>query len=666
VPVRRIVITALNTDGTLDSSFQGRPLIEGIRYTVPEGGERFDRETGQRIDQTSAIHLREDAELPPFHNGVLELTTDYTQGRKVYITQSLIVVAAGTRSETVFEVYRTLRWFCLVPMALAMLLAVWLRSALVALLAGVWSAAVIYLQGNFFAGFARTLDTFLIAELVEPGRPGLLHLLIVMFTIFWGATIGVVARSGGSAALVRRLARFTATREHAQLLTTFLGFVVFFDRYANTLLVGGALRPVTDKVHVSREKLALLVNSTSAAVAGLAVVSTWVGIELATIADAYVRLGLSHEVYGTFLATIPYRFYPLHLLVFVLLVAYLGHDFGPMLAAEARELPKGEEHVDSAPPSDVDEPPSEPLRHALIPWAVLLASVVVGLWWTGSAGLASHNAALVDAGQPAEATTFYGLLAHARPAQVLVFATFLASLAGLASVVVSRTLTFEQAMEAWLEGARGMFLPVLILVLAWSMATLCDPEHLNTAGLLVELTHGLLDVQWMPALAFLLAAAVAFASGSALATWGLIMPLVISLTYYLLLDRNEVDANHHLMLGAIGAVLSGAIFGSHCSPITDTTVLSSAAAGCDHLRHFFTQLPYAGAVAAVSLLLGYIPVGFGYSPIVLLPLGLIVLFLLVQFVGRSASEPVRASASTDDEAGGPNLDEADLASLLPH
>jgi Na+/H+ antiporter NhaC len=293
---------------------------------------------------------------------------------------------------------------------------------------------------------------------------------------------------------------------------------------------------------------------------------------------------------------------------------------------------------------------------------VLLGSIIIGLWWTGSAELATQNAALREQGQPQIAMSFYGVLANSSSNQVLLISSFLASVAAVASSVVSRTTTLEQSMEGWIDGVRSMLLAVVILVLAWSIATLCDVDHLNTAGFLVEITHGVLSVRWMPALAFLLAAVVSFATGSSWSTMGLLMPLTISLTYYLLLDLNEAEPNHHLLLGAIGGVLAGAIFGDHCSPISDTTVLSSAATDCDHLDHVATQIPYAASVAAVALVLGYIPVGFGYSPIILLPLGLIVLFLIVQFVGRPCETTAESPTGTAGSEGPPDL--GDIESML--
>ena len=293
-------------------------------------------------------------------------------------------------------------------------------------------------------------------------------------------------------------------------------------------------------------------------------------------------------------------------------------------------------------------------RNALVPLATLLIAIVVGLWWTGDTGVEAANREALQVGKPAVEKTVWTLLGYASSNWILFLSSFVASIVAVA--VTSRSLTMLESMDAWVRGAKTMFLAILILVLAWGVARICDADHLNTAGFIVELCQGQVSVAWMPTLVFLLAAATSFATESSWTTLGLLMPLSISLTHYLLTDQNDADPNHPLMLGTIGAILAGSVFYSHCSSISDSTVLSSAMTGCDHLDHVATQLPYAGSVALVSLLFGYLPVGFRYSPIVLLPLGLIVLFMFVQFLGRSCDILVK-QLSADHEPVVPVISE---------
>jgi Na+/H+ antiporter NhaC len=630
VPVKFVRIQALKRNGTVDASYHGRPLITGIMLTVREP------KSGKEVDTA----------LGAFKDGVLELQTDLPKGRKVFVTDEEIVVDPGSRDRVVRQVERTNRWWSIVPPLLAVVLAVWLRNVLLAMFAAVWSGAVILLGGDVVGGFTATLDTHLVGEIVfkDPDSGEYSHLLIILFTMFLGAMIGVMARSGGTAAIVHKMARFTRRREHGQVMTWLMGFAIFFDDYANTLMVGGTMRPVTDRLKISREKLAFIVDSTAAPVAGLAIISTWVGVEVgfiqSTFDEIYSSSKTDFNAYSTFLSTLPFRFYPLHLLLFVLLVAYTGRDFGPMLRAEVRALRDGnvgatDTEISEAP---VAAPKRELLRTALVPLAVLIVAVVVGLYWSGAAGLETRNEALSAAGKPEVPATMWSVLQQANSNRVMFLAAFLASAAAVISAVAFRCVSLGDSVEAWLAGAKSMFTALIVLLFAWAIATVCDSSHLNTAGFLVELSSGYVSAAWVPTIAFLLSAAVSFATGSSFTTMGLLMPLFITMTHYLLVGEAEPNPNDPLMLASIGAVLAGAIFGDHCSPISDTTVLSSAASGCDHLRHVATQMPYAVAVGAIALLLGYVPVGFGFSPLIMLPLGVLAVYALVQFVGRPVDE----------------------------
>ncbi|QDU11643.1 Na+/H+ antiporter NhaC family protein [Gimesia aquarii] len=654
IPVSKVTIRALTVEGELDKEFSGHPQeILGLELWV------------KGVDTA----------LPPFKNGILELKTDLTQNQKVFITQDLIIVDPDIRGTGSLEVYRISKWLSLLPPVLAVVLAIWFRNIILALLVSVWSGAVILAHGNLFLGFVHTLDTFVIHEIVEPGNPDNSHLMIILFTMFLGAMVGVMSVGGGSAALVNRLSKYASKREHSQLMTWFLGLIIFFDDYANSLLVGSSMRPMTDRMKVSREKLAFLVDSTAAPVSGIAIISTWVGVEIGYIADSYASLGMAEDYYTTFLYSLPYRFYPLQLLAFVWLVAYLGHDYGPMLKAEVRAIafdqvirPGRVNVVEAETVAEQGQLAHRLLlRNALIPLFVLLGLVMIGLMWTGTIEIERLNVERFESGQTLLQKNFRTVLEHASPNRVLLISSFLASIAAIASCSFTRVLSLNECVEAWSAGAKSMFLAILILVLAWSIATICDASHLDTAGVLVELLSGSLSPNWMPTITFLLAAAVSFATGSSWSTMGLLMPLSISVTYSLLVPLNEVDPNHHLMLGTIGGVLAGAIFGDHCSPISDTTILSSAAAGSDHLDHVLTQMPYAITVAVISLVFGYIPVGFGIQPYILLPVGLIVLFLILQFYGRSGeaeAEKILEAGISAEEFNNPNHEKDEEESEL--
>ncbi len=661
VPVSAVRIEVRDADGNRVSASPGDVRIDGVDVVTAE-------------IVTSEEDVDDAATGPSWEQGVLRLETNLSIGRKVFITADRIRVTLPDGRTAERAVRRLPGWLSLVPALVAVGLAVALRETLVALFVAVWSG-VSMLQGadggwwsRFSGSFVETVDTTLVGQLV-PADGSTTHVQIILFTLFLGCLIGVMSASGGTEALVEKLTPVTRTRRGGQVTTWFLGLVVFFDDYANSLLLGSTMRPVTDRLQISREKLAFLVDATAAPIAGLALVSTWVGFEVGLIGDSFVRLAetnptaaFSGDAYGTFLATLPYRFYPLLLLAFVLMIAWTGRDFGPMWRAERQALGSERPPESPAKPQALiggdreanaetrraetgraetgraetgraetggHERPAGTWRvaNAVVPLGVLLGGIVVGFWVTGRAG--------TDDASP----SLWQIISHAESNRVLLVASFLASMTAVMTSIVTRSLSLGAAVAAWLDGARSMLLGTAVLVLAWSVAMVCDADHLNTAGYLVEMTTGRLDIAWMPAVAFLLSAAVSFATGSSWATMGLLIPLVISVTYGLIAGDSSllagIDADRHpLMLASIGGVLAGAIFGDHCSPISDTTVLSSVAADCDHLAHVMTQLPYAVCVGLVALAIGCVPAGFGMSWIVSLPLGMVGLWGLVRLVGR--------------------------------
>lgn len=538
-------------------------------------------------------------------------------------------------------------WTALLPALVAIGLSIVLRSVLPALFLAVWCGAALLqpagtgLLSRLGNSFLETVTQILPRQIVPAdGDPG--HVEILLFTLFLGSTIGVMQTSGGTAALVGRLTPLTRSRRGAQMTTWLLGLVVFFDDYANSLLVGTTMRPVTDRLRISREKLSFIVDATAAPVSGLAVVSTWVGFEVAQIADAFGRLAVEHpevlmetDGYSTLLATLPYRFYPILILLFVGFMAWTGRDFGSMWTAEQRAVSGGplsggtassQVFVDEQ--TDHSATRSGSLWTAVLPLFVLIAALVAGLWWTGTQA--------VDIDDP----SIWQIVSNAESNKVMLASSFLASVTAVLSAVVTGRLSFLRAVDAWLDGAKHMLIGCAILVLAWAISVVCDPDHLDTAGFLVDVTRHWLQPMWLPTVTFLLSCAISFATGSSWATMGLVIPIVIEVTFGLIVGDPAVTASglpldrHPLMLASISGVLAGSIFGDHCSPISDTTILSSIASSCDHIAHVVTQTPYAAVVAVVALVFGSVPSGFGVPWQVSLPLGTLACWLVVRYGGR--------------------------------
>ena len=520
----------------------------------------------------------------------------------------------------------------LVPPLVAIGLAIAFREVLFALLAGIFGGALVLTGGEPLSAFGA-----MCTDLIRPAAVDDDHVVTLLFTFFLGSMVGVMTRSGGTTALVNWVGGRAKTRERGQLTGWGLGFLVFFDDYANMLLLGGTLKPLTDRLKISREKLAFLIDSTAAPVAGLAAVSTWVGVEIDAISEGFVALGGGEVSYLYFLETIPYRFYPIYLLAFVFAVAFTGRDFGPMRRAEQRAFVTGQLVRPGSSPASADEIAVEGARpllvNALLPIAVLVGLLAAVMWSTGLEALGEPGWA------PTGENSVRTVIEQADSFTALLIASLAASLTACATAAATGALTVKGTGEAWVAGAQGMFPVAVILILAWSVGAAC--EALGTGNYLADAAEPFVSARWLPALGFVLAAAIAFSIGSSWTTMAIVIPLLIQLGAKLIGSPGEgieEIASEPALLGTIGAVLAGAIFGDHCSPISDTTVLSSAASGCDHLDHVATQTPYAATVGLIALVCGYVPAGFGVPWWACLPVGLIACVAVVRFAGRPVTE----------------------------
>ena len=551
--------------------------------------------------------------------------------RRLLTALVLLVPAAAWAADAAATPGADHGWLSVLPPVLAIGLALATRQVVVALLLGVWVGALI-VEGNPFTAFLRVGDRYLVDALADRS-----HAAIVVFSTVLGGMVGVLSRSGATEGVVHWLTGKVRGRRGGMGATAAMGTLVFFDDYANTLLVGATMRPLTDRLRISREKLSYLVDSTAAPVTTVAVISTWVGFEVGLIQDAMARLGADQAAYTFFLRSIPYSFYPLLTLAFVYMVAVTGRDFGPMLRAEERALQRGQLLRPGArPASDVDEleqqqTPDLPPAHPLLAGAPILAVILttaLGIWFGG-------RAAALDAGHAAP--TLRQILNSADSFAVLTWAALTGAVTAVTLVVATRRLSLVDALEGFVQGARAMVIAVMILMLAWAMSSVCD--GLGTAPWLVEVSKQVLSARVLPTVVFVLAAAVSFATGTSWGTMAILMPLVYPLGLELPAAAGlAAPLAEGIHLAAVSAVLAGAVFGDHCSPISDTTILSSLATGADHVDHVRTQLPYAMTVGLPALLLGYLPVGWGLSPWLGLGAGLAVLVAVVWRLGRRAED----------------------------
>ncbi len=525
-------------------------------------------------------------------------------------------------------------WFTILPPLLAILLALAFRQVLPALFFGIWMGVTIIQGLNPWTGITRLIDTYLVRAMTDPD-----HVRIIIFSMTLGGMVGLITRSGGAAGLVEVLSRLAVSRRMSQFSTWLIGLLIFFDDYSNTLMVGNTMRPFTDKMKISREKLSFIVDSTAAPVTSIALISTWIGYELALLSAAIDGLGLDQSAYWLFLKALPFNFYSWACLLFVLIIIISGRDYGPMLKAETRALTTGRLIAPGAQPlldeemQRLEPPPHAPHRwyNALAPIGVMSLVLVAGLYRSGQSAVAASGAA----------PTLYNIIGSADPFQVLIWAAFAGVFSSLALIFIQRLLSVREAMDAFMVGFKSLILAMVILTLARVIQIVCT--ELETATYLLTITRRILSPGMLPAITFVLAAFTSFSTGTSWGTMAILTPLIIPLAYHLPVDAGLGAAAVELtMLGTVGAILSGSVFGDHCSPISDTTIMSSMSSGSDHVDHVRTQLPYSLSVGAVAVLLGYIPAGLGLlNPWIANIVVVAALLLVVRFLGRKAPFPTR-------------------------
>lgn len=551
----------------------------------------------------------------------------------------LFTPLAHAQEEVVASVPHAGEWVSLLPPLLAIALALALRQVVLALASGVWLGALIAGDYDPLAASLRMLDQHLVGAVADED-----HASILLFSLALGGMIGVITKSGGAQGLAELVTRRATTPLRVQLATWGLGLVIFFDDYANSLLVGSAMRPITDRAKISREKLAFLVDATAAPVTSLALVSSWIGFEVATIKAQLDAQAIELDAYWVFLQTLPYRFYPWLMLAFGLALVLMRRDFGPMRKAEVRARTTGQVSRPGAKPasdferssvdddpvleSDRDGPSKSPGRPwlAILPILVVVAVAFLGMYFTGRAATAAEGAEL----------SWRNIFGNASSLKALLWAASAGGVFAVVMAVGARAMDLTKALDAWLEGIQSMLLACLILVLAWSLGSIC--KELETAQFVIGVIGDGLAPGLLPAAVFVIAAAVSFATGTSWGTMAILFPLVVPLATEL------APGEMHILLGAISSILAGSVFGDHCSPISDTTIMSSMAASCDHVDHVRTQLPYALTVGVVALVFGELATGLGLYPAwVGMAVSLVVLLAIVRFVGRPVDDaPVDA------------------------
>ena len=517
-------------------------------------------------------------------------------------------------------------WMSILPPLVAIVMALLIKEVISSLFVGILTGTFLMaLYGGaspasaLGGGLLRVVDTYVVGSLFDAD-----HVTIVVFTMMIGGMVRIITANGGMQGVVNWLSRRARGPRSGQLMTFFMDLCIFFDDYSNTLVVGNTMRPIADKLKVSREKLAYIVDSTSAPVVAVAFVTTWIGAELSYIQDGISAIGLEASAYSVFFHSLAYSFYPFLTLGFVLMIILSGRDFGPMLKAERKA------RMTSAMETEMANSVSKPAHiiDALIPLLVLIFGTIIGLIATG------YDASIWNEAGTGFFSKLSSTIGAANSYKALLWASLASLLTSIVMTLLRGNLTFAKIMEEMVEGFKSMFNAVLILTMAWSIALVTKDMH--TAEFVSQLL-----VQWslspmvVPVLTFVLAALIGFSTGTSWGTMAILYPLILPSSWLLCQEQGlSMEASMPLFYNVVASVLAGSVMGDHCSPISDTTIMSSLASSCNHLQHVKTQMPYALTVGGVALLIGVLPTALGLPSWVSFLAAFMILGLIVRLVGK--------------------------------
>ncbi|WP_253401267.1 Na+/H+ antiporter NhaC family protein [Pontibacter sp. HSC-36F09] len=648
----RLLQTLLSLALLLFLSFQATAQEDNSELAIQELKLQAVNDTAFMLHVTneSGNLVRYSGPLSVRINGDLQ-EISFTEGEARFsIPQkaNLVQVSANIGTHTIARLYRLdaesehgvrhfPMWLSILPPLIAIILALIFREVLLSLFAGIWVGGfVIYGLSlkAFFTSLLAVADTYLVGALTDRD-----HISVVIFSMLIGGMVAIISKNGGMAGVVNKLSRYAHSARSSQLVTWVLGVAIFFDDYANSLIVGNTMRPVTDKHRVSREKLAYIVDSTAAPVAAIAFVTTWIGAELGYIKDATVTLGIEEGAYSMFLNSLQYAYYPVLTLVFMLMLIWMNRDYGLMYKAERRARTTGavsnhrpdsrsdaRQHLEMAEFEAID-PDRSRAFNALIPVLVVIFGTVIGLLYTG------YNPETWADPSIGFFRKLSITIGDSNSYTALIWASLSGVVVAIVLTVSQRIMSIYETMESLLTGFKTMLPAMLILILAWSLAQVT--KELYTAEYLTSLFSGNVSPRWLPEITFFLAGIIAFSTGSSWGTMAILYPLMLPATWYVSQQHGmSVEETMPIMYNVISVVLAGAVFGDHCSPISDTTILSSLASGCNHIDHVKTQLPYAITVALVANLVCTSLSSWGVNWFLVYLIGIAVLWGIIRLFGK--------------------------------
>ncbi len=565
-----------------------------------------------------------------YQSNLLEEVLNYKQKSLICVPIFIIICVAlmWQFPNVLTDDSDTVWWYSVFPPLIAITLAVITTRLFLSLGVAVGTGLLLAWgqQQISFQSFFSEVVWFVRAVTVGNDGIDLFNFWVILFVLFMMSMISVVIASGGIGSAISLLSYLAKGPRTTQLITAIMGTVIFIGDYSNAMLVGPTMRPITDKYKVSREKLAYIVDSTSAPIAGLAFVSTWIGYEVGLFNSVAETIGLDSDGYSMFFDALPFRFYCILTILFVIINAISGRDYGMMRRAQTRARETGNVSEPDAKVmggikvhSDFEKLNMQILS-AFIPLILLFGWILGGLWIDGK-----------GSGSFFSLIAWRDALSNANNVKILASAAIISFVAAIICARIFSKMSFSEIGNTTIEGLSGALLPIAIILCAWGIKASCD--KLMTGPYIASLLSDVVSPLWFPALVFIVASLTSFATGTSWGTMAILIPTAIPVAY--VLDGSTYGITTIICLGA---VLDGAIFGDHCSPISDTTILSAIVSSCDPMHHVRTQMPYALTVAVIALICGYLPAALGLPSYIGILIGLGVIVLLYYLLTRLQPE----------------------------
>ncbi|MFZ5969579.1 MAG: Na+/H+ antiporter NhaC family protein [Bacillota bacterium] len=515
----------------------------------------------------------------------------------------------------------------LLPPLVAIVLCLVTKEVLPSIFVGIWVGATMLVGGNPITGFGKTVE-MLWNNLGDPWGAR-----IVLTGLAMGGLVGVMWVGGGIDAMVNWITSKIKSTKGALIATELAGFIIFYEDYVNTLVVGTTMSPITADYRISKEKLSYIVDATAAPVACIALVSSWIAYMTGQIGTQFNALGITYSTYGAYLKSIPYILYNIVALVLLTYVVFSERDFGPMLKAERRARTTGKIIRDGAQPLSGQGSPEElqpdiacPKRliNFIIPVGSLVVLILLLMLITGGWPQVSLSQAIGDAGT----------------SKALCWGSFGALFITIILYKIQNLASIAKIFKGCMEGMRAIVFGILILIFAWSIGSAI--KEVGTAKYIISITQGVISPAVIPLITFIIAAIISFATGTTYGTIAVVMPIVLPMVHETSMAA-AIDPMTFLF-ATIGAVFGGSVFGDHCSPISDTTIMSSMFTGSDHMDHVNTQIPYA-LLGALGAAVGYIGVALQLPAIVNILIACGVSICIFRFI----SEPIQQGIVETDE-----------------